>query len=84
MASKSVTVLSSSGRKLGYKTYKLAMDDVGAGIAVRESDRCIRLLANAEGVEWRARRSGQYGPIVLQVERLISDDEKQRRGNEVS
>lgn len=83
MASKSVTILSSSGRKLGYKTYKLAMADVDAGIAVRESERCIRLLSSAEGVEWRARRSGRYGPIVRQIERLVTD-EAQRRGSEVS
>jgi hypothetical protein len=82
MASKSVAVLSNSGRKLGYKTYKLAMADVDAGIAVKESDRCIRLLPTAGGVEWRARRSGRYGPIVSQVERLLTDEE-QRRGNEV-
>jgi|HubBroStandDraft_6_1064221.scaffolds.fasta_scaffold2701281_2 hypothetical protein len=83
MASKSVAVLSSWGRKLGYKTYKLAMADVEAGIAVRESERCIRLVPSAEGVEWRARRSGRYGPIVPQMERPFTDDE-QRWGNEVS
>jgi hypothetical protein len=78
-----VAVLSNSGRKLGYKTYKLAMADVDAGIAVQESDRCIRLLPRAEGVEWRARRSGPYGPIVSQMEYLLTDEEQWRR-NEVS
>lgn len=82
MASRSVAVLSSSGRKLGYKTYKLAMADVKAGIADKESERCIRLLPSAEGVraecsggEWRLRRSGRYGPIVAQMEHLLTEHE---------
>jgi len=72
MASKSVAVLNSAGRKLRYTTYKLAESDVVAGIAVRESERCIRLLPNSEGGEWRPRRSGRYGPIVPQMERLLT------------
>lgn len=72
MANLSVTVLSSSGRKLGYKTYKLAKAHVDADIAVWESDRCIRLLPSKEGGEWRRRRSGRYGPIVPQMERLLT------------
>ena len=92
MANRSVAVLSSSGRKLGYKTYKLAMADVDAGIADKESERCIRLLPSAEisllrklkGGEWRPRRSGgRYGPIVLQMEHLLTAEEsgdlKERR-----
>jgi hypothetical protein len=75
MPSKSVCVLSSSGRKLGYKSYKLAMADVGADIAVQQSERCIRLLPSVEGAEWRARRSGRYGPIVKQMERLWTAEE---------
>jgi len=83
MANRSVAVLSSSGRKLGYKTYKLAMADVKAGIADKESERCIRLLPSAEGGEWRPRRSGWGGPIVPQMERLLTAEEsgdlKERR-----
>jgi hypothetical protein len=76
MASKSVCILSSSGRKLGYKTYKLAMTDVEAGIALKESERCIRLLPSSEGVEWRSRRSGRYGPVVMQMDRLLTKEEE--------
>jgi hypothetical protein len=72
MANLSVAVLSSCGRKLGYKTYKQAMTDVRVGLAFRESDRCIRLLPSGEGVEWRPRRSGG-GPIVRQMERLAAE-----------
>lgn len=67
MSNLSVTVLSSSGRKLGYKTYKQAKADLDEGRASRESERCIRLLPSVEAVEWRSRQSGKYGPIVRQV-----------------
>ena len=75
MANRSVAVLSSSGRKLGYKTYKEAMADINAGLAIEESARCIRMLPAAEGGEFRSRRSGRYGPIVRQMERLLTEPE---------
>jgi hypothetical protein len=75
MANRSVAVLSSSGRKLGYKTYKEAMADINAGLAIEESARCIRMLPAAEGGEFRSRRSGPYGPVVRQLERLSTEPE---------
>jgi hypothetical protein len=75
MANRSVAVLSSAGRKLGYKTYREAMTDINAGLAIEESSRCIRMLPTAEGGEFRSRRSGPYGPVVRQLERLLTEPE---------
>jgi len=75
MANLSVAVLSSAGHKLRYATYKSAMADVDSGRAVRVSERCIRLLPSAEGVEWRTRSSGRYGPLVPQMERRLTPEE---------
>jgi hypothetical protein len=76
MANKSVAVLSSSGRKVGYKEYKAAKLDVDNDRATWESERCIRLLASSDGVEWRSRRSGgrNGGPVVRQMERLVGTE----------
>ena len=78
MARRSVAVLSSSGCKVQYTTFKLANADVDAQPqrAVWESDRCIRLLPSYDGVEWRKARSGKYGPEVYQVMRRLRLDEK--------
>lgn len=75
MANRSVTVLSSSGRKLRYETFKQAMASVANGSAVRESNRCIRLLPSTDGAEWRTKRSGVGGPLVRQMERILSFEE---------
>jgi hypothetical protein len=77
MARRSVAVLSSSGFKIRYTTYRLAAVEVAAGRAVEENDRCIRLLASCDGVEWRRARSGRYGPEVRQVMRRLRLDEKE-------
>ncbi len=64
------------------KTYKQAMGDVAAGLALKESARCIRLLPSAEGVQWRSRRSGsrrEGGPIVRQMEHLVTEQENSVR-----
>jgi hypothetical protein len=76
MARRSVAVLSSSGCKVRYTTFKLANADVDAQRAVWESDRCVRLLPSYDGVEWRKTRSGKYGPGVYQVIRRLGLDEK--------
>ena len=77
MARRSVAVLNSAGFKIRYTTYRLADVDVAAGRAVKETDRCIRLLPICDGVEWRRARSGKYGPEVRQVMRRLRLDEKE-------
>jgi hypothetical protein len=76
MARRSVAVLSSSGCKVRYTTYKLAKVEVDEKRALWESERCIRLLSSFDGVEWRQTRSGKYGPEVRQVMRRLRLDEK--------
>jgi len=78
MARRSVAVLSSSGYKVGYTTFKAAVADVDGQPprAAWVSDHCIRLLPSCDGVEWRKIRSGKYGPEVCQVMRRLSLDEK--------
>jgi hypothetical protein len=79
MASLSVAVLGSSGKKLGYKSFRKAMADVDQGLAIKESDRCIRMLpafSESVGVEWRTRKSGPNGPLVRQVERFWTEEEQ--------
>ncbi len=68
MPSLSVTVLSSSGLKLRYQTFKQSKAEVDAGLANWESNRCIRMMPDAVG-NLRPRRSGPGGPLVLQLER---------------
>jgi hypothetical protein len=75
MARRSVAILSSSGRKIGYTTYKQAKADLDAGRASPESERCIRLLPSFDGGELRPRQSGRYGPIVWQLDRLPAEQE---------
>jgi hypothetical protein len=70
MARRSVAVLNSAGRKVGYTTYRQAKADVAEKRAVPESERCIRLLPSSEGGELRRLRSGRYGPKVWQLEHL--------------
>jgi hypothetical protein len=77
MARRSVTVLNSAGCKIGYTTYKAAEAAEEDGRAIRESERCIRLLPSFDGVEWRRARSGRYGPEVRQVMRRLRFDEKE-------
>jgi hypothetical protein len=75
MARRSVAILSSSGRKLGYTTYKKAKIEVAERRAVSETERCIRLLPSGEGGELRPRQSGRYGPIVWQLDHLAVEQE---------
>ena len=76
MARRSVAVLNSSGLKVQYTTYKLAKADVDEKRAVWESQRCIRLLPSSDGVGWRTKKSGRYGPRIWQIERHLRSDEK--------
>jgi hypothetical protein len=77
MARRSIAILSSSGCKVGYTTHRAADAAIEARRAVRESERCIRLVASLDPVAWRPRRSGKDGPLVLQVERRLMLGEKE-------
>jgi hypothetical protein len=53
------------------------MAQVESHRAVRESEGCIRLIPSLDGVEWRVRKSGRYGPRVRQAEHLAIEDLKE-------
>jgi hypothetical protein len=85
MANRSVTVLSAAGQKIGYESYRDAKKSVDENRASWTSTRCIRLerepldgLQRArivDGVNWRVRRSGRYGPLVMQTDHLANEEE---------
>jgi hypothetical protein len=73
----SVCVLSASGRKIGYQSYRAAKASVERGDASQVSDRCIRMSPQSDGVNWRIRKSGKYGPLVMQADHLAFQEEGQ-------
>ena len=76
MSRRSVAVLNSSGIRIEYTTYRLAEAAVDEGRAVRESARCIRLVASSDPVQWRKKPSGgRGGPLFWQIERRQSSND---------
>lgn len=72
MAGQSVAILSASGHKIAYQSYRAAQESVANGRASWVSSRCVRLAPEEHGVKWRVRRSGKYGPLVMQADHLDS------------
>jgi hypothetical protein len=76
LSNKTIRVLDKNGKRLCHATRSEAEKYINDGIAERVSQNCIRwraaLLPEAAlikpGAEWRPKQSGEYGPIVRQME----------------